>query len=475
MDLVDRINAQLAKKDQGERGWPVGPGVVEQSDMYWGHDADQFSPTEYGDYLVTSNEIYSAANLRARLVSSVPIKTYLGHAEDKKELPNSDAAKLLRYVNPFWHWERLSRMDELAMCVWGASYWAVERGPLGNPINIWWLKPSRVKPVPHTENYLSGFWYEPDIGHERIWFDADEIVWQRYPNPLDEFSPLSPVAAARLAANTASAMMKSNYALHENGMQIAGVISPKGDTTYSPEQARKLEHDLQRRFSGADRAHRWAVLRYEAEFKPANVTPRDAEFLGGLGVTARMVHNALGVSSALLNDLQHATLANLREIQTGLWEHSLVPDLGLRAADVREQFLPMFRPRSVRARVPDHVEFDFDGVPALQKSKSEGWDRHRQAIDVGAMTINEWRKKTGLPPVPWGDVWWAPVNKSAVTDADSTPQGDTSPTELPDPKAADPPVEKPPAEKPRALPASAVRALLGAFEPHEDEHDDSTA
>jgi HK97 family phage portal protein len=467
MGLVDRINEQLHAPADEQRAWPVGEAVVDHGDRFWGHDSDQFSPEEYGDYLVTSNEIYSAVSLRARLVSSVPLKTYKGHTEDKVELPHSAPAKLLQWVNPWWSWQRLARMDELAMGVWGASYWAIEKKARGEPEEIWWLKPSRVTPVPHPSGYLEGFWYEPATAGPRIWFDADEIIWQRYPNPLDEFSPLSPVAAARLAADTASAMMKSNHSLHTNGLQIAGVLAPKGDTTYSPEQARKLEQDLQRRFSGSGKAHRWAVLRYEAEFKPVNISPRDAEFLGGLGATARMVYNAYGVSSALLNDLQHATLANLRELQTGLWEHALVPDLQLRAADIREQLLPMFPPpRSVRQVQPDHVEFDFDQVPALQKSKSEGWERDRQAIEVGAMTINEHRKRRGLPPVPWGDVWWAPVNKTAVTDAKSQPQGDTSPTTLPDKDKAP---EKPAPKKAAAVDPDRARALLRAFDPPESE------
>lgn len=465
MDLVASIKQLLQPK---ERAWPAGEAVVEPFDQAHGHDSDLFSPEEYGDYLVTSNEVYSAISLRARLVSSVPLKVYRGSTEDKRELPNSPAAKLLKWVNPHWTWPRLARMDEMSMGVWGASYWAVEKSPRGEPQEIWWLKPSRVKPVPHPTGYLEGFWYESGINGQRLWFDADEIVWQRYPNPLDEFSPLSPIAAARLAADTANAMMKSNRALHTNGLQIAGVLAPKGDVTYTTEQARQLEADLQRRFSGADKAHRWAVLRMEAEFKPANVSPKDAEWMGGLGVTARMVYNAYGVSSALLNDLQHATLANLRELQTGLWEHSLVPDLELRAADIREQLLPMWTKRG-RADPPDHAEFDFSRVPALQKSKSEAWDRERQAIDVGAMTINEWRKKQGLPPVPWGDVWWAPVNKAAVTDADSKPQGDTSPTKLPkDTKGK--PAELPPSTKDdnvidaEIVPDDEARALLRAFD-----------
>ncbi|MGH3926929.1 MAG: phage portal protein, partial [Pseudonocardiaceae bacterium] len=320
-------------------------------------------------------------------------------------------------------------MDELCMCLWGETLWAVERASASAPEQIWWLKASRVFPVPDERNYLAGFLYKSNVNGQEIAFRPDEIVWQRYPNPLDEFSALSPVAAARLAADTGSAMMKANRNLHSQGLQIAGMVVPKQkdgmSVQFSAAQAEELEERLQKRFAGADKAHRWAVLRYEAEFHPVNISPKDAEFLGGLGLTLRQVCNAYGLPSPLLNDLEHATLANLREFQKALWEHGLVPDLTLRQEEIREQFLPMFPARS-GTPLPNHVQYDFSGVAALQESQTEAWDRERQSIEVGAMTVNEWRIKHGMPRVAWGDVWWAPANKFAVKSATSAPSAEST-------------------------------------------------
>ena len=423
MDLLDRI-AEVRRR---KLSYPVGPAVVEPFDKTFGHDDEVFVPEFYGNYLVTSNEIFSAAMLRARLASTVPIKFYSGDDEKKRQLPKSAPAQLLQQVNPHWTWPRLARMDELCMCLWGESVWAVERAPGLAPTQIWWLKPSRVFPVPHEKDYLAGFLYKSSVNGEEIAFRPDEIVWQRYPNPLDEYAALSPIAAARLAADTGSAMMLSNRKLFENGMQSPGFLMPKQkdgmSVQFTTTQAQELEDRLHKRFAGLDKAHRWAVLRYEAEVKAVSVTPKDAEFLGGLDLTMRQVCNAYSIPSPLLNDLAHATLANVREFQVALWEHGLVPDLTLRALEVREQFLPMFTNSPGRQK-PDHVEYDFSGVAALQKAQTETWDRDRQAIEVGALTVNEWRAKQGLPPVKWGDVWWGPLNKGAVTDADSKPAGD---------------------------------------------------
>lgn len=421
--LLEKIDARRKRE---ELAWPVGAGAVPLGDLFHGHDQSEFSPEEYGDYAATSNEIYSVASKRARLMSGLTLKLYRGQGADKDEVTSGPAAELLARVNPFWTPRRLARMDELSMCLWGHTAWAIERRA-GRPDEIWWLKPSRLRPVPHKTDYLKGFLYEPITGGPLIPFNPDEVIWFRHPNPLDEFSPLSPLAAARLAADTASAMMKSNQALFVNGLQGGGVVVPPANVTYTQQQAEDLSALLEHRRKGVDKAHRWLVLRMEAQLKGLNVTPKDAEFLGGLNFTLRQVCNAFGMQSALLNDLEHATLSNVRDLERHEWASTLKPDAELRADEIKEQLLPLFGGSG-----PDHCEYDFTAVPALQESASEAWAREAQAIDRGALTINEWRKSKGLPAVPWGDVYWAPVNKAAVKDGASSPQQDTPPDQAPE-------------------------------------------
>lgn len=426
MGLLERVNAARA-----ERTWPVGKGSVLPMDRFGGHDDSQFSPVEYGDYLVTSNEVFAAASLRARLMSGLDLRLFRGSGPTKTRVSAGPAVELLSHVNPFWTRNRLQRMDELAMCLWGESYWAVERDDRGIPREIWWMKPSQVTPVPHETRYLSGFLYEPLLGGQLIPFEPHEVIWFRYPNPLDEFSALAPMAAARLAADTASAMMTANKRLFDQGMHGAGVVTPANDkVTFSSTQAKELEADLARRLKGVDKAHRWAVLRYEAQFKSLDVTPKDAEFVNGLNLTLRQVCNAYGIPSPLLNDMEHATLANATAFERILWVHALKPDAEFKAAEICEQLLPRF-PRGGSGTV-DYAEFDFSAVASLQEAESAIWAREAQALDRGALTINEWRARKGLPEVPWGDKPFMPVNKAQLDDdnqlpapaAGGTPPGD---------------------------------------------------
>jgi HK97 family phage portal protein len=426
MGLYEELQAEREWRRRPVRlSWPIGAQGVSIGDQSSGHDQSTFTPDSYGEYIATSAEVYAAAHLRARQMSQLELLFFRGRRAEKVEVTRGPVPALFQNVNPFWTLNRLLRMDELSMCLFGQSVWAVNRPGGGDPEEIWWLKGSRVRPVPHPTKYVSRFLYEPVMGGQPISFSPEEIVWFRYPNPIDEFSPLSPLAAARLAADTASAMMQANRNIFTNGLQMSGIVVPAGDkVTFSADQAKELELDLTERFKGVDKAHKWAVLRYEASVKDVGITPKDAEFVNGLNLTMRQVCNAYAIPSPLLNDLEHATLANAREFKLLLWENGLVPDAELRAADIEEQLLPMFG-RAPGRPTPDHCEWDYSRIPALQESMSDAWARDRQAIEVGALTINEVRKARGLPPVEWGDVFWAPVNKSAVSDGSSRPEGDT--------------------------------------------------
>lgn len=418
VDFLDRI-AEVHQGAKPALSWPVKDVIYNSP---FGHQSP-FDQEKYGEYVVTSNEIHSAVSLRARQMAGLQLNLFRGRDANRVATkPDHPAVKLLDYVNPFWSAERLNRMDEMCMGIWGESYWAVEKDPFGTPTEIWWLKPTRVKPVDDRDKYLKGYIYTSATG-ERIPFTPDEIVWFRYPHPRDEFAALSPLAAARLAADTATAMTRANEQLHSQGLQLGGVIVPAKDKlTFKDGQAEELEQLLDKRWSKPKNRARWAVLRYEAQFLPMNITPKDADVVAGLNLTLRQVLNVYGIPSPLMNDMEHATLANVKELTRWLWEGALQPDARLKAAEIREQFLPMFKGLGN----PDWAEYDFSKVTALQESQSEAWSRDKAALELGALTVNEYRRSKGQPDVPWGDVWWAPVNKAPVkTDAGPAPAAGT--------------------------------------------------
>ena len=429
MSFLERVRAAI-------RAFVVGQAVVRSADTVWGHDVSAYAPPEYGDYISTSNAVYACATLRSGLLGSLNARVYRTRpgVKERTEVTSGPLPDLLQRVNPFWTFRRLIEMTELTLCVWGEAFWMLERGESGKqpPAEIWWVRPDRVRVVPHVRDYVAGYLLQPVEGGMEIGYRPNEVIWMRYPNPVDEFAPLSPLSAARLAADYASAAMKSNLKLFENGIQAGGLVAPKGGMTFSPEQAETLMESLERRFRGVDRAHRWGVLRAETEVTPLGMTPQDAEFIQGLNWSLEDVARAYRVPLDLVGGQR--TYENVRAAMRAIWVNCLLPEAGFIASELTEQLQPMFPGQG------NLVEFDTSAVDVLQEDQGERWRRAQAQISAGAVTINEWRTAEGLEAVPWGDAWWAPATLLPVRDGTEKPppaaapataeQGDETEAEL---------------------------------------------
>lgn len=411
MNIVDRTLTWLAHR----RGFVLGPGVVDWSDEWQGRDKSEFQPESYGQYVTTSNAVYTCATLRASLLASLPIKIYrTNRAGEKVEVKRGPLVELLQRVNPYWTRYRLIYMSEMTLCLWGEATWFLERGAsgLGAPREVWWARPDRVSILPDPVNYIKGFLYEPLNGTQDIPFTPGETIWIPYPNPLDEYAGLSPIAAARGSADYATEAVRANTRLFKNGLQIGGIVMPPAGSPHelTADQAKELDSYFTRRFQGQDKAHRWATMRHNYEIWQGGTTPKEADFLGGLAFSIEDVARAYKVPLDLIGGQR--TYANVESALKALWMHCLLPEAEFIATELTEKLLPLFP-----AQAGELIEFDTSGVVALQEAEGDKWTRAKEQLGAGALLINEWRDSIGQPAVPWGDVWWAPGTLKPIDDA----------------------------------------------------------
>ena len=393
--MLERI--RLAVKE-GARAWKAGIGAVDIMSMVWGA-ATTYSPGEFGNYLVNSNPVYTCATIRADALASLKYKAYnLDDNDEPVKVKNWEGSKLLRKVNDFWTMNRLLNMTELCMFTWGKSFWAVERGEdgKGKPREIWWMKSDRVKVLVDPIKYIRGFEYTPIYGGEPIFFAPWEVVWFRYPNPLNEFDALPPIMAARLAADVGISAWKSNKYIFDQGYQIGGIVMPANGIVWTKEQAENLEEDIDRRFKGVDKAHRWGTLRHEVEIKGTGVHPKDAEWLGALNLSLEEVARAGKIPLDMVGGQR--TYENVKASDRAFWMRAMIPEGDFIASELTEQFVPMFGSGG-----PDLIMADYSKVPALQDDAKEVWERERGQLEKGAITINQWRRGKGMDDVSWGD------------------------------------------------------------------------
>lgn len=393
----------------GARSFVTGGGAFDIGAETWGNDKTRFSPAEYGDYLAVSNAVYACATLRARLLASLPLKLFRVNSAGRTDVTAGRLWQLTQKINPYWTFPRLIQMTELSLCAWGQAFWFTNerQTPTSTPpVELWWARPDRVKVVPHPERYVGHFLYEPVNGSAPIRFEPWETVWLRFPNPIDEYEGLSPLAAARIAADVASAAMHSNRNIFTNGMHAGGYVTNGGNVPFTKEQAESLTEQMERRLKGVDKAHRIAVLHFDAKFQSLAMSPKDAEFLGALRWSLEDVCRAYGVPLDLIGGQR--TFENVQASELALWNHTILPEAAFLASELTEQLLPMFAGRTGQAEA-DLAEFDHADVEVLKEDEAAKWAVWEAQIKAGARTVAEYRDDQGLDPVPWGDDWWAPT------------------------------------------------------------------
>ena len=163
------------------RAFVTGPGAVPDPTLTQylsGFDTGE-NRVDYGEYIQTSNAVYTAARLRASLLSSLPIVAYrVGPDGRRDKVTSGPLVELLQKVNPFWTFQRLIEMTELSLCLWGSAYVFLDRGTnrRGRPLEMWWARPDRVTVVPDKENYVSHFLYQVGTAQPPIRFERDEVI-----------------------------------------------------------------------------------------------------------------------------------------------------------------------------------------------------------------------------------------------------------------------------------------------------------
>ena len=317
----------------------VGGVAVDESAVHWGLDNSNYQPPEYRDYTAISNGVYACVNVRASNLAGLPLRIYTVDGNgDRNEVTKGPLIALLHKVNPYWTLARLLDMTEQSMGVWGECFWALDGIRRGQPSEIWWLPADCVKVHPHKTEYISHFTYEPPKSGVRIRLERDDVVWFRYRNQANDFQGLSPLAAARIAADTASAAMHSNFNIFRNGMGAAGFITPDGDKQLTKDQVTDLAEMMDRRFRGVDKAHRMGVLSMPVSFKQVSMTPKDAEFLGALNWSLEDIARAYHVPIDKIGGKR--TYQNVEESELVFWNDCLVPEARMIASEITEQLLP---------------------------------------------------------------------------------------------------------------------------------------
>lgn len=214
--------------------------------------------------------LYTAVGKTEWYLCEVPMtaRARAAYADDEpREVLNHPALDLWNTPNPKMTQREIVETwvqhSELA----GDGFLVVEgMDQVGFPLELWPLRPDRMKPVPSVTEFLEG-WLFTDATGRQVAFPANQVLQVKHgPHPTDPFRGMGPVATLLWVLGSTRAAQVWNQMFFENGATPRGAWSIDGSVeTWELDEFRRR---LREQHQGPRNAHRDIVVDNGAKYAP---------------------------------------------------------------------------------------------------------------------------------------------------------------------------------------------------------------
>jgi len=363
--------------------------------------------------------------------------------------------------NPFFSRSEFIETSSTHFELTGEMVWVIVRGMAGSIVELWCIRPDRIRPIPSKDDYISGYIYQ--VGRDEIPLETQDVVFTKRPHPTDQYRGVSQVASILhdIGSEQLASAWQRNF--FNNSALPGGLIEM--DHNLSPQDFSRLAERWKEQHQGVSNSHRVAILE-RGKWVERRYSQRDMQFKESRQINRDIILGAYGFPTALLGVSENVNKANAEAAELMFARWLIRPRL-IRMREKLNQGLV--------AQFDEKLMLDFvDPVPedrALDMTKSErGYstgiltlnearrligegevdegDQYRVAAEhqslsdtgygSGLLTQNEAREIVNLPPVPDGDEFKPPERAAtpfAASVTDSIPKAITGTEEV---KASDP-------------------------------------
>lgn len=328
------------------------------------------------------------------------------------EVPNHPLVRLLNAPNPLMTRGQLFATLVMDRYLAGNAYLLKARGQLlGNTMELWRLRPDRVRIIPNATN--SGIEaYEYGSGPSMQTFAAKDVIHFRTPNPVSDWYGQPPMMAAMGYVTISSYMVGFLRKFFEQGGTGPGSIFSVS-SKLTPEAKEEIRDRFRRTFGGSSGWHEMLILdNTDTKFEQLGLDRglRDAlpkEISAEVQSSISMVFGIPGSILGTLIGYESSSYANKRQDWQVLWDIVMTPLLGDMDDVLTVSLCPEF------AGI-DEVLFDLSDIRALQEDEDALQERARKNVAAGIWLWEEGRIATGVDPNPREGTLLVPANYQAI-------------------------------------------------------------
>lgn len=210
--------------------------------------------------------------------------------------------------------------------------------------------------------------------------------------------------------------------LFSRGARPGGILEMPGKLTDAI--MGRLRESFSSIYSGAHNGGRTAILEQGVKFTPLQFHSTDSQFLENRKFQILEIARLLNIPATLLNELEHATLNNSESLAQQFLDRTVTPILEL-FEDALERTLLTEEERDAG------YEIEFDTSNFVRADTEKRFAGYKSGIESGVLTLNNARKREGLPPVEGGDTPMRSVQTLPLNSPDATPHQTPAPAPTP--------------------------------------------
>ena len=342
-------------------------------------------------------------------VSQLEIDHHLSPRALTETIEDHPAVRLLNHPNPFMSrfdfWATVNMHRDLA----GNAYAWIGRDERDQPIELWLLRPDRVRVIPGGR-FIEGYRYT--IGGKSYDIPARDVIHFKTRHPLDDYYGMPPLMSVLGRVDLDNYMRDFLLAFFRNGGSPGAILAVK--SKLSQDSKDEIRGKYRNQFGGPAGWFELMVL----DSAEASYTPLTMQ-LGQRGLVVPEL-NAIsetrqamvfGIPLSILGALtgqESSSYANKRSDWQVLWDITLTPLYIDHAETLNLSYLPNFTGL-------DEVMFDLAAVRALQEDVDAVHARWLKDFQSGAVSYEEFRAGIGLAPKPAaGSIFYVPTQSVPV-------------------------------------------------------------
>jgi HK97 family phage portal protein len=347
-------------------------------------------------FAIVDRNITAVASARWHLFS----KAASGKDEDRKEIPKHPALTVWNRPNNFFRRAEFIETFQQHLELVGEGVFVLVRSgfmPSGPPVELWPVRPDRLRPVPDPETFISGWvYYGPD--GEKVPLELNEVIRIKRPCPWDPYCGMGAVQSILVDLQSVQYAAEWNRNFFENSAEPGGIIEIEEEL--DDREFKKLRERWNEQHRGVSRAHRVAILE-KGKWVDRSTSMRDMQFAELRDISREVIREAFHFPKPLLGGVDDVNRANAdaAEVVFGRWETK--PRLDRIRDMLNTDFLPLFGDNSRYG-----MEFDYDN-PAPADRELDAKELTAKAHAAAELVTAGWDaagvlKAVDLPEIEFG-------------------------------------------------------------------------